>query len=86
MTYNIIRNSLVILIAIMAHRHNSIICFNFKISETFWLCRWLCKLNLRTNQMYIIPAPDGTVAKSSANGLVGTGFASWYLLQPRAGF
>ena len=28
--------------------------------------------------------PDGAVAKSSANGLVGTGFVS--RLQPRAGF
>ena len=28
----------------------------------------------------------GTVAMSSANGLVGTGFASQYQLQPRAGF
>ena len=30
--------------------------------------------------------PDGTVAMSSANGVVGTGFASQYQLQPRAGF
>ena len=30
--------------------------------------------------------PDGAVAVSSANGLVGTGFASRYRLQPRAGF
>ena len=30
--------------------------------------------------------PDGAVAKSSVNGLVGTGFASQYQLQPRAGF
>ena len=29
---------------------------------------------------------DGAVAMSSANGLVGTGFASRYRLQPRAGF
>ena len=29
---------------------------------------------------------DGTVVMSSANGLVGTGFASQYRLQPRAGF
>ena len=28
--------------------------------------------------------PDGTVAMSSVNGLVGTGFASRYRLQPRA--
>ena len=26
------------------------------------------------------------VAKSQVNGMVVTGFASWYLLQPRAGF
>ena len=30
--------------------------------------------------------PDGTVALSSAYGLVGTGFASRYRLPPRAGF
>ena len=30
-----------------------------------------------------ITGPDGTVAKSSANGLVGTEFASWYRLIPR---
>ena len=31
-------------------------------------------------------SPNDTWVKSSANGLVGTGFASWYRLQPRAGF
>ena len=30
--------------------------------------------------------PDGVVAKSSANELVGTGFASRYRLQHRPGF
>ena len=30
--------------------------------------------------------PDGAVVMSSAYGLVGTGFASRYWLQPRAGF
>ena len=30
--------------------------------------------------------PDGAVATSSVNGLVGTGFASRYRLQPRVGF
>ena len=30
--------------------------------------------------------PDGAVAMSSANGLLGTGFASQDRLQPRAGF
>ena len=29
---------------------------------------------------------NGTVVMSSVNGLVGTGFASRYRLQPRAGF
>ena len=29
------------------------------------------------------PGPNDTVAKSSANGLVGTGFASQYQLQTR---
>ena len=30
--------------------------------------------------------PDGAAVMSSANGLVGVGFASRYRLQPRAGF
>ena len=30
--------------------------------------------------------PDGAVVMSSANGLVGTGFASGTRLQPRVGF
>ena len=30
--------------------------------------------------------PDGAVAKSSVDGLVGTGFASLYQLLPSAGF
>ena len=30
-------------------------------------------------------SPDGTVAKSLDNGLVGTGFVSCFQLQPRAG-
>ena len=30
--------------------------------------------------------PDGVVVMSSANGLVGTGFASWHRLQLRAFF
>ena len=30
--------------------------------------------------------PKGTVAKSFANGLVGTGFTSWYQLQILSGF
>ena len=33
-----------------------------------------------------VTGPNGAVVMSSANGLVGTGFASWYRLQPRAGF
>ena len=33
-----------------------------------------------------ITGPGGAVAMSSANWLVGTGFASRYRLQPRAGF
>ena len=39
------------------------------------------------NVSSIVPKTDtdGTVAMSSANGLVGTGFATRYRLQPRAG-
>ena len=33
-----------------------------------------------------ITGPDGAVAMLSDNGLVGTGFASRYRFQPRAGF
>ena len=34
----------------------------------------------------LINSLDGAVTKSSANGLVGTEFTSWYQLQPGAGF
>ena len=34
----------------------------------------------------LIISPDGAVAISLANGLVGTGFASQYWLQPRVDF
>ena len=33
-----------------------------------------------------ITSPDGAVAKSLTNVLVGTGFASRYRIQPRTGF
>ena len=36
--------------------------------------------------IYAITGPDGAVAMSSTNGLVGTGFASRYRLHPSAGF
>ena len=35
--------------------------------------------------MLVTTGPNGSVAKSSANGLVDTGFAYRYRLQPRAG-
>ena len=34
----------------------------------------------------IIIIIDGAVAKSSANGLVGNGFAAWNWIQPQVGF
>ena len=37
-----------------------------------------------TTESYV--SPDSAVAKSSVNGLVSTGFASQYRLQPRVGF
>ena len=37
------------------------------------------------NCVHLQLPPDGAVVMSSANGLVGTGFASRYQLQPRAG-
>ena len=41
---------------------------------------------LYTNLLMKFTGPDGTVAISLANGLVDTGFASWYQLHPKAGF
>ena len=44
----------VISIWFIAYRYNSIICFKISsISETWWLCRWLCNIKLWTNQMYL---------------------------------
>ena len=51
-----------------------------------------CTSLLRTKYIYTTvqhsggTGHDGAVVMSSANGLVGTGFASPYRLQPRAGF
>ena len=51
-----------------------------------------CTSLLRTKYIYTTvqhsggTGPDGAVVMSSANGLVGTGFASPYRLRPRAGF
>ena len=47
-------------------------------------CLWdgACKSFLAARQK---TSPDGAVAMSLANGLVGTGIASRYRLQPRAG-
>ena len=41
---------------------------------------------LYTNLLMKFTGPDDTVAMSLANGLVGSGFASWYRLHPKAGF
>ena len=46
-----------------------------------------CNINFMPDIFYLLQTgPDGAVVMSLANGLVGTGFASWYRLQPRAGF
>ena len=37
-------------------------------------------------EIIIETGSDGAVARLSANGLVGTGFTSWYWLQPKATF
>ena len=55
----------------------------------FFICMYVCMYNIIYKAMYHFyrsTGPDGAVAKSSANWLVGTGFASWYRFQPRAGF
>ena len=36
--------------------------------------------------LVVATGPNGTVAKSLANGLVGKGFISQYQLEPRTGF
>ena len=35
----------------MKHRHNSVMCLKISISETWWLCKGLYTVNLRTNQI-----------------------------------
>ena len=52
------------------------------------MCYPVCGMMHIKDPMLLIgkTGPDGTVVKSSANGLVDTGFASRYRLQPRAGF
>ena len=42
--------------------------------------------NLMHSMHQSLTSPDGAVAKSNANGLVGTGFTSWYHFQSRVVF
>ena len=53
-----------------------------------YLTRWAegkttMRISLIIYEMEMDTGPDGAVAMSSTNGLVGTGFASQYRLQPR---
>ena len=51
------------------------------------ICHIQQNFAINTEWQYLLYiSPNGTVVKSSANGLVGTGFTSRYQLQPRAGF
>ena len=43
-------------------------------------------MNTKSCFVLRLTSPDGVVAMTSANGLVGTGFASRYRLQPRTIF
>ena len=54
-------------------------------------CRGMCYPVISLSLLLLlcgsgVIGPDDAVAMSSANGMVGTGFASRYRLQPRAGF
>ena len=52
------------------------------------MCYLLCGMMHMKESLLLIgnTGPDGAVVMSSANGLVGTGFAYRYRLQPRACF
>ena len=44
----------VLSIRFMARRRNTVSGLKISsLSETWWLCRWLCKVNLRTSNVYI---------------------------------
>ena len=45
-----------------------------------------CNNSLAVQKTRMMTGPDGAMAKSLANGLVGTGFVSRYRLQPIADF
>ena len=53
----------------------------FGISIFFLLCKTV-KYRIIGGAIILEASPNGAVAKSLANGLVGTGFASRYRLQP----
>ena len=56
------------------------------ISSRGWLYREGNGMNLIAHQYNChSTGPDGAVAMLSANGIVGTGFASRYRVQPRTG-
>ena len=51
------------------------------------IAQWVSLDNLcKQNYMYYRTGPDVSLAKSSANGLVCTGFACRYRLHPTSGF
>ena len=56
----------------------------FACNATSWQTVLLC--NVERFHVQNMTGPNGAVAKSSINGLVGTGFTHQYQLQPRAGF
>ena len=63
-------------------------CSTSGVKQRLWYvlsCLWdgAYKIILAANQK---TSPNDAVVKSSANGLVCTGFASRYWLQPRVGF
>ena len=69
------------------------LCFDFKFyygGGGFLMKIWVSSRsivnNIESDSLIDNTVPDGAVVKSSAKGLVGTGFASGYRLQPRAGF
>ena len=57
------------------------------LSWAHTLAHWaICLGHLFIISLVVYIDPNGVVAMTSDNGLVGTGFTSWYRPQPRAGF
>ena len=63
-------------------KHSKVFSFFIILKQGISL-GWVCYRMVNILERVATNGPNGAVVMSSANGLVGTGFASWYRIQIR---